>query len=148
MDLSSNPPGCLKRGGTLLAALVLIYVVLKTLGIGPFLRPENVEIPSPGQAVLDARRMIQEKREDPELHEGWLARSDLPESLQLSNLAYVMVLDDHVNMVVTRNPDWEVGFRIWAADATRPHQDEPTEYPDIFFFDFTNDLPESPDNIR
>lgn len=115
---------------------------------GPSTGPSDVVVSNPPQAVADARRMIEEKRKDPNIHKGWITPSHLPESLQLPGLRYAQVFDDHVNLVLARNPDWQIGARIWAADRTREHHDEKTKYTDIYFFDYTNDLGESPDNIR
>jgi hypothetical protein len=52
-----------------------------------------------------------------------------------------------VDLVLARNPDWQIGGRISAVEH-RPHPDEPTSYDGIFFYDSTIDLPESPENIR
>ncbi|HEX9886930.1 MAG TPA: hypothetical protein VGA70_10600 [Longimicrobiales bacterium] len=110
--------------------------------------PGDVVLSDPGRAVADARRMIVEARADSTRHRGWIEPAALPLSLRIPRLDFAMVHADHVDLVLARNPDWTVGARIWSLDARREHADAPTAYPDVYFFDFTNDAPESPANIH
>lgn len=113
---------------------------------GAFTGPEDLVVDRPGEAVAAARAMIEEQRKDPERHRGFLWPAALPEPLRIKALRYAHVHRDHVDLVLARNPDIELGGRIWAADH-RPHADEATRYADIHFFRYTNDAPETPDNI-
>ena len=92
--------------------------------------------------------MIMEKRINPQKYEQWLTNNELPESLNIPHLHHVSVYDDHVSIVMARNPDWIIGARIWSLDSTKKHADQPTKYPGIYYFQYTNDLPESPTNIK
>jgi hypothetical protein len=120
---------------------------LGTLALLACLGPDDVSFQDPARAVVDARRMIEEKRADPEAHPGWIEPGELPVSLRIQGLNYAVVHEDHVDLVLVRSPDWEAGARIWSTDARRRHADRPTEYPDIFFFEYSEDLPEAPDNM-
>jgi hypothetical protein len=113
---------------------------------GAFTRPGDLVVDRPAEAVAAARAMIAEQRQDPEKHAGFLYAAALPAPLRVKGLRYAHVHRDHVDLVLARNPDVEVGGRIWAADH-RPHEDEATRYADIHFFRYTNDAPERPDNI-
>ncbi|HEV8699806.1 MAG TPA: hypothetical protein VGV60_00880 [Candidatus Polarisedimenticolia bacterium] len=62
-------------------------------------------------------------------------------------MLYAYVHPDHLDLILARNPDWNVGGRIWAKDH-RPHEDKATRYPEICFFDYNNDTPEGPGNIN
>lgn len=127
----------------------LLYLAAFILtGCGAGLKPEDINAAMPKQAVEDARKMINEKRLDKEKYKNWIYPAQLPESLRLKGLIYAMVYDDHVNLVLARNPDWQLGARIWSADATRKHEDRKTKYPDIFFFQYSNDLPETASNLK
>jgi hypothetical protein len=113
---------------------------------GAFTRPEDLVVDRPAEAVAAARVMIEEQRKDPERHRGFLWPAALPEPLRVQGLRYAHVHRDHVDLVLARNPDVELGARIWAADH-RPHADEATRYGDIHFFRYSNDALERPDNI-
>jgi len=71
----------------------------------------------------------------------------MPDSLRLPGLKYSFVHEDHVDLALARNPDWNIGARIWSADAKRKHADQPTEYPEVFFYRYTNDAEVSENNI-
>lgn len=118
------------------------------MGCGAMTGPDDVIVSNPTQMIADARRMIKEKISDPKVHDGWIYRKDLPESLQIPGLIYAQVFTDHMNFVLARNPDWQIGARVWGTNSVRKHQDKKTKYSEIYFFDYTNDMPESPDNIR
>jgi hypothetical protein len=108
--------------------------------------PEDVVVANPAEAVAAARAIIEEQRKDPAKYPPLVWPGMLPAPLRIQGLKYALVHADHVDLVLARNPDWDIGGRIWAREH-RPHNDTPTAYPDIHFFQHTNDLPESPDNI-
>jgi len=110
--------------------------------------PDDIVVANPAQMIADARRMINEKTNDPKAHKGWLYPATLSPSLKLPGLVYAEVFPDHMNFVVARNPDWQTGARVWGTNSVRQHADKKTRYPDIYFFSYTNDRPESPDNIK
>ena len=126
---------------------ILLPAVALILGCGAMTGPGDVIVSDPIQAVADARRMIEEKKSNPEIHKGWIYPNALPESLRFQGVCYAQVFEDHMNIVLARNPDWQIGARIWATASVRKHEDKKTKYEEIFFFDYTNDLQESPDNI-
>ena len=128
-------------------AVGLALSLLVLAGCGAFTGPGDVVVADPAQAISDAHRLMEEKRNDPTKYQGWIKPPDLPPSLQIKGLIYAQVFDDHVNLVLARNPDWQTGGRIWKRDATRNHLDKPTKYPGITFFAYTNDLPAKPDNL-
>lgn len=102
----------------------------------------------PKPAVIDARAMIAAKREDPKRYADWIQPADLPASLRIPGLKCAVVHEDHVDLLLRRIPDWWAGARIWSVDARRKHADQPTRYADVGFFTYTNDQPESPENLR
>ena len=128
------------------------YTFLLTLalitGCGAMKGPGDIVVANPVQMVADARRMISEKANDTKVHKGWIYPATLPASLQIPGLVYAEVYPDHMNFVIARNPDWKTGARVWAANCARQHTDRKTTYADIHFFSYTNDRPESPDNIK
>ena len=99
------------------------------------------------QTVRDARRVIDEQRKSQQLKEPLREPHELPDSLRLPGLLYAVIREDHLNLVLSRNPDVNVGARIWSKDSKREHRDRPTKYPDIFFYQYDNDASETPDNI-
>lgn len=112
--------------------------------------PSNIRVENPQQAVSDARRLIEESRKlDKELepYPKYIPVSELPESLRISGLEFAHVYEDHLELVLARNPDWKLGVRIWSTDLTRQHADQKTKYADIYFFNYNKELPEAPDNI-
>jgi len=110
--------------------------------------PTDVRIADPLHAVADARRLIAEQRAHPDRDRVLRQPAELPESLRLPGLKYSFVHEDHLDLVLARNPDWNVGARIWSADAKRGHADQPTNYPQVFFYRYTDDAEESAENIR
>jgi hypothetical protein len=134
------PLGC----GLLLLAVVAAFLLLLKWGPGRRLNPE---LANPAAMVAEARRLLEHQRLEPKRYEDWLLDEAIPAPLRFPELAYVNVHGDHVDLVILRSPDGPMGLRIWAANATRPHADQPTRYPDIFRFGYTNDLPESPENL-
>jgi hypothetical protein len=113
---------------------------------GAFTRPEDLVVDNPAEAVAAARAMVEEQRRDPAKYPSFVYAGMLPAALRIKGLKYAHVHADHLDLVLARNPDWNIGGRIWATEH-RPHQDTPTAYPGIHFFQHTNDAPESPDNI-
>jgi hypothetical protein len=127
--------GALVAGGPVL--------VLSVLGAGACTTEADLVVERPAEAVAAARAQIAGQREE----RYFLRPEQLPEALRIRGLRYAHVHRDHVDLVLARNPDWEVGGRIWAA-GHRPHADAASRYPEIHFYQYTNDAPESPDNIR
>jgi hypothetical protein len=142
---------------TIATILVIIFCVpicgifyLWLVGAGPFFSAKHLVFNNPEAAVSDARIIIKTTGSKPgergDWH--WIGPNDLPESLRIPKLRYALVFEDHLSLVASRNPDWEIGARIWAESATRHHEDAPTKYKDIYFYDYCNDLNESPKNIK
>lgn len=104
--------------------------------------PEDVRIADPASAVRHARALIA----DPAKHAEWLRPIDLPPSLRLPNLHHANVHQDHVDLILARNPDVSIGARIWAP-RHRPHRDHPLPYRDIWFYRYDNDAPVGPENM-
>lgn len=127
-------------------AALAIYA-LSPLFRGAFTSAGDIRVAQPEQAVRDARALIADRRINREKYDAGLLPESLPPSLRVPKLRFAIVHDDHVDLVLARNPDWNVGARIWSVKH-RPHRDQPTPYRDVYYFDATNDLPESPDNIR
>jgi len=117
-------------------------------GCGVNLQPDDLVFNNSAQAVIDARKMIDEKIRYPEKYNNWIYSHNLPESLRIPNLKYAMVYNDHVSLVISRNPDWNIGARIWSEKANIIHKDKISKYKDIYFYEYTNDSPESPENIK
>lgn len=113
---------------------------------GAFTSPRDIEVAHPGAAVRDARALIADRAKHPEKYGSFTNAKSLPKSLRMTGLRYAKVHDDHVDLVVARNPDWSVGARIWSV-RHRAHRDDATNYPGIYFFRYTHELPESTDNI-
>lgn len=114
---------------------------------GLFTGPNDIKIADSARAVTDARRLIEVQRANPETNPALLEIGDLPDSLRLPGLRYALVYDDHLDLILARNPDWKIGARIWSADSKRKHAYTPTKYPEVFFYRYNNDDPESPENI-
>lgn len=129
------------------AALCATVSAWRVMFVGLFTGPDDVKLKDAARAVADARRLIAEQRGRPLRERPPLSAGELPESLRLPGLRYAFVHEDHVDLVLARNPDWNIGARVWAADAKRKHGDRPTKYPEVFFFRYTNDAGESEDNI-
>jgi len=117
-------------------------------GPGPFFAPRHMHFEDPQQAVIDARAIIAKISSDSSQEGQWLYAKDLPKSLRIPRLRYAIVFRDHLSLVLSRNPDWNVGARIWIGQTQRQHHDTPTKYKEIYFYDYTNDSPESPYNIK
>lgn len=114
--------------------------------LGIFIRPSQIRVADPDRAVKDARTLIEEHRRN---HDRlpFYEPHELPESLKIRRLYAAWVFDDHLDLVLYSDPDVRIGARIWSLDSKRQHRDQPTKYPEIFFFFYDNDYPESPDNI-
>lgn len=128
--------------------LISISACLAALGCGKKLGPADIVFQNPSQAVADARQLIQNKQENPKLYTDWLFQKDLPESLHCANFKCAVVHKDHMDLLIAKIPDWWVGARIWSTNSTQTHSDKNTMYPDIYFFTYSNDFPDSPENIR
>jgi hypothetical protein len=111
-----------------------------------FTSARDIRIAQPDLAVRDARALVEDRVRHPERYGPFTEPESLPSSLRIANLRYAKVHDDHVDLVVARNPDVSVGARIWSV-GHRPHHDRPTRYRDVYFFRYTNDAPVSIDNI-
>lgn len=133
-----------------LGYLVLISTIGSLSGCvfgNPFIGPRDVVVADAKQAVLDARQLIKEQNDNSAQKPPFREPNELPESLRLPGLRVAIIATDHINLVLTRNPDWNAGARIWSADSTREHRDRPTKYAEIFFYEYNNDFAETPDNI-
>jgi hypothetical protein len=138
-------------------ALVIVGVTVVGIAyfgysIAPLIRaarsgPDDLVVGDPGLAVRDARAMIEAQQQDRTRYTEWLMPEDLPPSLRVPGLRHATVHGDHVDLVLARHPDGYAGGRIWA-EAHRPHSDQKTKYPDMYFYRYDNDFPEAPDNIR
>lgn len=107
-----------------------------------FTNAGDVHVTDPVAAVRDARALIAV----PSAHREWIMPDELPPTLRLPHLHHANVHDDHVDLILARNPDASIGARIWA-ERHRPHHDQPTRYRDIWFYGYTNDLPVGESNI-
>lgn len=105
----------------------------------------SIRISDPTRAVADARALIAQEREKPA--RPVRGPEEMPESLRIPGLRWAVINKDHLELVLYHNPDVTRGARIWSQDAKREHKDTPTKYPGVYFFDYNNDAPESPDNI-
>jgi hypothetical protein len=125
--------------------------VLMLRACGPLTNSNDVVVSNPKQAVADARKLINEFRASKIVTDTGLRGSknleELPESLRILDLKYCLIFEDHLELILARNPDFEIGARIWSLDSKQKHEDQPTRYPEIFFFDYNNDSPTSPTNI-
>ncbi len=112
---------------------------------GFFIGPNDIKLSDPKAAVTDARKLIAEERDKP--NKALRSPEELPESLRIPGLRWAQIETDHVDLVVYHNPDVTRGARIWSVDAKREHKDKPTRYADVYFYDYNNDAPKSPDNL-
>lgn len=129
------------------AAVGIVAVVYWAMFRGAFTSPRDVRIVYPDDAVREARALIGDRAKHPEKYDLYTEPGALPKSLQLAGLRYAKVHADHIDLVIARNPDWDVGARIWSAQH-RPHRDRPTRYRDVYFFRYTHESPETLENIR
>ncbi|RYD75003.1 MAG: hypothetical protein EOP84_18990 [Verrucomicrobiaceae bacterium] len=140
---------------TALKVSALTLALLLALGLwlayttGAFLRATDVHVADPDGAVREARRLIKSFRASAPAEQlsQFLSPEHLPQSLCVPRLRYAYVFRDHINLVLSRNSDWSAGVRIWSTDAATLHADQPTSYRDIYFFQYNNDLPRSPQNL-
>jgi hypothetical protein len=137
-----------KSLSTLAVSIIVALVAGCGLIVNPLIVPNSINVPNAEQTVRDARSVIDEQRTSPQLKPPLREPHELPESLRLPGLLYAVIHEDHLNLVLSRNPDVNVGARIWSADSKREHRDWPTKYPDIFFYQYDNDASETPDNIQ
>lgn len=116
---------------------------------GALITAADLRVADPTAAVRDARQLIERFRllASPDSRNQVLPPSQLPQSLRLPELRHALVYRDRINLVLGRNPDWSIGARVWTTDSTTVHADQTTQYPDIFFFQYSNDLPVSPSNF-
>jgi len=129
-----------------LLLLLIIGLAVRRCTAGAFTSPKDVEFAQPEQAIRDARAVIADRNVHPEKYESFTAAAALPPSLRIEKLKYAKVHDDHIDLVIARNPDISMGARIWMPQH-RPHRDRPTRYRDIWFFRYDNDLPVTVENI-
>ena len=132
-----------------------IFYVIVILGIvfkacGPLTNTNDLIFSNSEQAIIDARKIIKETRI--KIKEGadyspTLMPQELPPSLQIPDLIFCSIFDDHLELIIARSPDNSLGARIWSEDATTKHADTPTKYSSIYFFSYNNDTAQSPDNI-
>jgi hypothetical protein len=140
----------MRRTTTAAASVVLVIALTSCMGLGlaqgACTGPSDLVIEDPKQAVQDAHALIAKQKQVGGNAE-FLNPEQLPHSLRVRGLRWAHVHHDHVDLVLARNPDWEVGGRIWAP-GHRLHKDPPARYDGVHFFQHTNDAPESPDNIH
>jgi hypothetical protein len=119
-------------------------------GSGPFFSARHLIFKNSEAAVSDARTIIKTIGSKSIEENDWylIKPKDLPESLRIPRLRYALAFKDHLSLVASRNPDWEIGARIWTESISRPHKDAPTKYKDIYFYKYCNDYNESPKNIK
>jgi hypothetical protein len=125
--------------------LTALLALLAITGCGFFTGPKDVRLADPKGAVADARKLIAEEREKP--NKPLRPPDELPLSLRFPGLRWAVIESDHIDLVMYHDPDVTSGARIWSIDTKREHKDEPTRYPDVYFFDYNNDAPKSPDNL-
>jgi len=130
-----------------LEGAALITAAIGILGCDARAKPENLVVADPASAVAEARKLIAARRSQADPSGPFVQPASLPASLQVPGLRYAHVHEDHVDLVLARNPDCEVGGRIWA-QSHRRHEDERTRYAEIYFYGYCNDFAEAPDNIR
>ncbi len=145
-----------RRKADLMAATVFVtlcLVAVSTCGVaiwpmvrGAFTSPRDIRIAHPDIAIHDARALIADRTRHPHKYGPFTEPESLPASLGIANLRYAKVHDDHVDLVIARNPDWSAGARIWSVEH-RPHHDQATRYRDVYFFRYMRELPDAPDNI-
>lgn len=119
-------------------------------GTGAFLGSSDVYVAHPPTAVSAARQLVASFRKSAGVDESsqHLSVEQLPECLRIPRLRHAYVFRDHVNLVIGRSADWEIGARVWLLDATTTHADDPTPYHEISFYQYCNDIPISPKNLR
>lgn len=129
-----------------LAAIVILLTILRACG--PLTNANDIIVANPKQAVIDARKLITAHQNNPDdLELTHFKPQELPESLQIPDLMFCRIVKDHLELILARNPDNSIGARIWSQDSKTQHKDQPTKYPEIYFFSYNNDTPESPENI-
>jgi hypothetical protein len=146
--------------------ILLLLPIIFLFNCSLFWTPESVKLNNPEQTVKDARQVIEQYRakiinqfgentkdtnsffeadkKGGKYHEHV---ENLPESLKIEGLRYALVCYDHIDLVFSRNPDFELGLRIWSSDAKQPHEDQPTKYTEIYSGYYNNDSPISASNI-
>jgi hypothetical protein len=129
----------------LLRTFIAFLLVAGSIACGFFTGPRDIKLENPVQAVIDARKLIAEERQEPS--EPIRKPEELPESLRIPGLRWAIIHDDHIDLVMYHHPDGEKGARIWSLDTKREHRDQPTRYPEVYFFFYDNDSPQSPENI-
>jgi hypothetical protein len=122
------------------AAVAMCAIFLWPMIGGAFTSADDIHVADPARAVRDARTLIGDGKAVVRAPES------LPASLRIPGLRFALVHQDHVDLVLARNPDWMIGARIWS-EHHRPHRDEPTKYRDIYFYRYNNDYDLSEDNI-
>jgi hypothetical protein len=130
---------------TVLREATLIFLLFGLTACGFFVGPKDIKLSEATRGVADARKLIAEQRANPS--KPILQGDEVPESLRFPALRWVIIETDHVDLVVYHDPDVTRGARIWSLDAKRQHEDKPTRYPDVYFYDYNNDAPQSPDNL-
>jgi hypothetical protein len=142
----------MKRIGVMFAAIALAVIgtcLLYFYATGGFVDASDIQFANPALAVQDARQLIAAHRGAASNERRQHLRVDeAPKSLAIPRLRWVEVHEDHVNLILGRNPDNCLGARIWSADSTTKHADQATAYPEIFYFRYCNDFPTSPTNLH
>ena len=125
---------CLAAAGM---CAVVLYPAFRRVSISA----SDIRVAQPELAVRSARALIARHTGEP-----LIRVESLPPSLRIPKLRYATIHQDHIDLVLARNPDWSIGARIWS-EHHRPHRDEATKYRDIWFYDHTNDVAPSPENL-
>lgn len=112
-------------------------------------RKPQVLITNPERFVQDARQLIEHFRANPSPGRSHqvIPRDRLPPSLQVGGVMAADIFRDHASLIVDSNPDTQSGLRVWSADATLQHHDEPGPGPNIFWYRFCDDHPVSDRNL-
>jgi hypothetical protein len=141
-----------------LACVVISLVTVLLVGCSPFdLRPEHIVVADPQAFVREAEALIQKRaaRAGDQRDRDWIDEEHLPEALRIRKVAVprfmasvreAQVEADHLDLVLFRHTDGYGGARVWAAKELSP-RDTKTQYRDIYLFNYSKELPTSPDNI-
>src|SRR5258706_373351 len=124
-----------------MSILVMMAIgVFLWMNRGAFTTANDVVVANPAAAVRDARALIASRTGH------MIATAELPPSLRIEGLRWANVHDGHIDLVFARTPDVSRGARIWLPHQ-RPHHDQRTRSPDIYFYRYTPDPPVSTDTL-
>lgn len=130
-------------------------LLLLSTSCASLLFPRNVTLENPEQVVRNARLLIKDFNEMPDAERKskmtrhgchFYEKSELPASLQL-DLRHAFVCEDRVSLVFHRNPDADLGLRIWRADVADKGSDKPSQWNEIYTYYFNNDSEVAIENL-